>query len=50
MPQEKKWYVFYVRSRAEKVAYESLLNLGFEAYLPQMTVHRVWSDRIKKVI
>lgn len=50
MEKENKWYVFYVRSRAEKVAFNALLNAGFDAYLPLMTVHRVWSDRIKKVV
>lgn len=50
MEKEIKWYVFYVRSRAEKVAFNALLNARFDAYLPLMTVHRVWSDRIKKVV
>lgn len=50
MSENLKWYVFYVRSRAEKKAVSLLLESGFEAYLPLMTVDRVWSDRIKKVI
>jgi transcription antitermination factor NusG len=50
MEKESRWYVFYVRSRAEKSAVGILQDLGFEAYVPLMTVHRVWSDRIKKVV
>ncbi len=50
MSANLKWYVFYVRSRAEKKAVSLLSESGFEAYLPLMTVERVWSDRIKKVI
>jgi transcription antitermination factor NusG len=50
MPKEKKWYVFYCRSRAEKKADIELKLRGYEAYLPLMMQERVWSDRIKKVM
>ena len=50
MPKEKKWYVFYCKSRAEKKANEELTVRGYESYLPMMQQDRVWSDRIKKVI
>lgn len=49
MPQDKKWYVFYCKSRAEKKAVVELLSRGYSAYLPLMMQERVWSDRIKKV-
>lgn len=50
MSDNSKWYVFYVRSRAEKIAVSLLQEAGFEAYLPLMSVKRIWSDRIKTVI
>ena len=47
--QEKKWLVFYTKSRSEKAAHETLLKFGFESYLPLNKVLRQWSDRKKKV-
>ena len=46
---EKKWLVFYTKSRAEKKTLELLLKLGFDAWLPTHKVVRQWSDRKKKV-
>ena len=46
---EKKWLVFYTKSRAEKKTQELLEKFGFEAYLPTHKVMRQWSDRKKKV-
>ena len=46
---EKKWLVFYTKSRSEKAAYEALVKYGFEPYLPLQKVIRQWSDRKKKV-
>ena len=46
---EKKWLVFYTKSRAEKKADEYLKKSGFESYLPMQQVVRQWSDRKKKV-
>ncbi|MCK9321537.1 MAG: UpxY family transcription antiterminator [Bacteroidales bacterium] len=50
MPKEKKWYVFYCKSRSEKKADLELKARGYESYLPTMQQDRVWSDRIKKVV
>ncbi|RLD21416.1 MAG: antitermination protein NusG [Bacteroidetes bacterium] len=47
--QEKKWLVFYTKSRSEKAAHDLLLKFGFESYLPLNKVLRQWSDRKKKV-
>ncbi len=46
---QKKWLVFYTKSRAEKATYKNLLKFGFQAYLPLQKVLRQWSDRKKKV-
>lgn len=43
------WYAVYVRSRAEKVVYESFIDQGFEAFLPLERKLRKWSDRKKWV-
>ena len=43
------WYALYVHSRAEKKVYAQLLDLGYEAYLPLITMMKKWSDRMKKV-
>ncbi|VAW27661.1 Transcriptional activator RfaH [hydrothermal vent metagenome] len=48
-PNEKKWLVFYTKSRAEKKTLEYLRKFGFEAWLPMHKVLRQWSDRKKKV-
>jgi len=47
--QEKKWLVFYTKSRGEKAADKLLQKFGFESYLPLNKVLRQWSDRKKKV-
>ena len=46
---EKKWLVFYTKSRSEKAAHETLLKFGFKSYLPLQKVLRQWSDRKKWV-
>jgi len=46
---EKKWLVFYTKSRSEKAVEKSLRKFGFEPYLPVQKVFRQWSDRKKKV-
>jgi len=46
---EKKWLVFYTKSRAEKATDKNLKKFGFESYLPVMKVLRQWSDRKMKV-
>lgn len=47
---EKKWFVFYTKSRQEKKVNDLLLKHGFAPYLPMQSVLRQWSDRKKKVI
>jgi transcription antitermination factor NusG len=46
---EKKWFVFYTKSRWEKKVEEYLEQFGFEPFLPIHKVLRQWSDRKKKV-
>jgi len=46
---EKKWLVFYTKSRGEKATHRLLLKFGFESYLPLQKVIRQWSDRKKKL-
>ncbi len=46
---EKKWLVFYTKSRHEKKCLDLLLRRGFEAWLPMVKELRQWSDRKKKV-
>ena len=43
------WYALYVHSRAEKKVHALLLERGYDAYLPLITVMKQWSDRMKKV-
>ena len=47
---EKIWHALYVRPRSEKKVANELIDMGFEVYLPVITVVRQWSDRRKKVI
>src|SRR5476649_1810501 len=44
-----KWYPVYTNPRAEKKAYQSLINKGVEAYLPLQRQLKQWSDRKKWV-
>ena len=44
-----KWYPVYTHPRAEKKAYEALLNKGIETYLPLHRQLKQWSDRKKWV-
>ena len=39
------WYPVYTHPRAEKKAYQALLNKGIEAYLPLHRQLKQWSDR-----
>ncbi len=45
----KKWFVFYTKSRHEKKVEELLTRSGFEVFLPTQFVVRQWSDRKKKI-
>jgi transcriptional antiterminator RfaH len=44
-----KWYPVYTHPRAEKKAYQSLINKGIESYLPLHRQLKKWSDRKKWV-
>ena len=44
-----KWYPVYTHPRAEKKAFQSLINKGIEAYLPLHRQLKRWSDRKKWV-
>ena len=46
---QRKWYAFYCKSRAEKRAFEVLYQQGYVVLLPLITRIRHWSDRKKKV-
>lgn len=46
---DKKWYAIYTRSKAEKKVHDALISEEIEAYLPLITRHKQWSDRIKKI-
>ena len=49
MSVERKWLVFYTKSRSEKKAQEQAKKMGYEVFLPLQTVIKQWSDRKKKV-
>ena len=44
-----KWYPVYTNPRAEKKAYEALMNKGINVYLPLHRQLKQWSDRRKWV-
>src|SRR4051812_24778364 len=44
-----KWYPVYTHPRAEKKAYQALINKGIETYLPLRRQLKQWSDRKKWV-
>ncbi|WP_454801064.1 UpxY family transcription antiterminator [Mucilaginibacter phyllosphaerae] len=44
-----KWYPVYTHPRAEKKAYDALIDKGIEAYLPLQRRLKQWSDRKKWV-
>lgn len=43
------WFAIRTKSRHEKKVYDSLLNLGYEAFLPMEMRWRIWSDRKKRI-
>ncbi len=47
---ERKWFVFYTKSRQEKKVDELLQRRGYESFLPLHAQVRQWSDRKKKVL
>ena len=42
-----KWYPVYTKPRAEKKAFQALINKGIETYLPLHRQLKQWSDRKK---
>ena len=44
-----RWYPVYTNPRAEKKAYQALVNKGIVAYLPLRKTLKQWSDRKKWV-
>jgi transcriptional antiterminator RfaH len=44
-----KWYPVYTHPRAEKKAFQSLINKGVQTYLPLHRQLKLWSDRKKWV-
>ena len=49
-PVQRLWRVFYTESRAEMTSEKYLGRIGFEAFVPKVTVTRQWSDRKKEII
>jgi len=47
---EKKWFIFYLRPRSEKLVYNLLRNLHYEVFFPTIRSLRVWKNRQKKRI
>lgn len=45
----RKWHPVYTQARAEKKAYQALINKGIESYLPLQRQRKQWSDRKKWV-
>nr|WP_294794346.1 UpxY family transcription antiterminator [uncultured Mucilaginibacter sp.] len=45
----RKWYPVCTMPRAEKKAYQALINKGLQAYLPLHRQQKQWSDRKKWV-
>lgn len=50
LKSEMSWYLFYTAPRAEKVIYNNLMKLGYQAFLPVKKEMRVWSNRQRKII
>lgn len=46
----KRWYLFYLRPRAEKSVCNELNKRGYLVYCPSYRTTRVWKNRQKKVI
>lgn len=47
--ENSNWLALYTKPRAEKKLAERLKAKGFDVYAPTQTLHKQWSDRIKKV-
>jgi transcription antitermination factor NusG len=42
-----QWYAVEVASRKEKLVASAVADKGYECFLPEQKIRRVWSDRIK---
>ena len=47
---ERKWHIFYVYPRAEKVVCKNLQCLNYEVFLPTIRQTRIWKNRQRKEI
>ncbi|KOH43276.1 UpxY family transcription antiterminator [Sunxiuqinia dokdonensis] len=47
---EKKWFIFYLRPRSEKLVNKILTALNYEVFFPTIRSLRVWKNRQKKRI
>jgi transcription antitermination factor NusG len=47
--KEQPWYALQVRPRYEKQVATTLLNKGYEGFLPLYRCKRRWSDRIRQI-
>lgn len=44
------WYIFYTKSRAEKIALQSFETQNFDVCLPVIRTWKTWKNRQKKLI
>ncbi len=47
---KKKWFIFYLRPRSEKLVNKILTDLNYEVFFPTIRSLRVWKNRQKKRI
>ncbi len=47
---EKKWFIFYLRPRSEKLVDHLLRDLNYDVFFPTVRSLRVWKNRQKKRI
>lgn len=47
---ETGWYIFYTHPRAEKVVYNELLKMNYDALLPMIESLRIWKNRQRKMV
>lgn len=49
-PGERKWHVFYLRPRAERLVHRMLTSLNYEVFWPVIQSVRTWKNRQKRMI
>ena len=47
---QKKWHIFYLRPRTEKLVCRDLTGLNYEVFFPVVPSIRVWKNRQKKKV